>query len=232
MKKIFTIFSALFMGATFAQTNAPGISVSPLGTDGTSEITVTVTLADICMPAGKEIDITWPNIAFHSGAIIAGSGWQNVVEFNSPSRLIFNRVSDGVFSATFTPTDYYGAPAVEGFSFVFNGYPNTAGDWDAEGKAFDSEGACSDFFYYFADETSSIGKNEIVAVKAFPNPATDVLNFQIDATDYVITLTDLAGKTVATSTTSTVEMSGLSSGAYLYKVVTNNGTATGKVTKK
>lgn len=79
---------------------------------------------------------------------------------------------------------------------------------------------------------SSIEETNKVNVVAFPNPATDVVNFQIDAADYVITLTDLAGKTVATSTTSTIEMSGLSSGAYLYKVVTNNGTATGKVTKK
>ena len=79
---------------------------------------------------------------------------------------------------------------------------------------------------------SSIDEVNKVNVVAFPNPATDVVNFQIDVTDYVITLTDLAGKTVATSTTSTIEMSGLSSGAYLYKVVTNNGTATGKVTKK
>ena len=79
---------------------------------------------------------------------------------------------------------------------------------------------------------SSIDEVNKVIVVAFPNPATDVVNFQIDAADYVITLTDLAGKTVATSTTSTIEMSGLSSGAYLYKVVTNNGTATGKVTKK
>jgi hypothetical protein len=79
---------------------------------------------------------------------------------------------------------------------------------------------------------SSIDEVNKVNVVAFPNPASDVVNFQIDATDYVITLTDLAGKTVATSTTSTIEMSGLSSGAYLYKVVTNNGTAAGKVTKK
>jgi hypothetical protein len=78
---------------------------------------------------------------------------------------------------------------------------------------------------------SSIDEVNKVNVVAFPNPATDVVNFQVDAADYVITLTDLAGKTVATSTTSTIEMSGLSSGAYLYKVVTNNGTATGKVTK-
>jgi hypothetical protein len=79
---------------------------------------------------------------------------------------------------------------------------------------------------------SSIDEVNKVNVVAFPNPATDVVNFQVDVADYVITLTDLAGKTVATSTTSTIEMSGLSSGAYLYKVVTNNGTATGKVTKK
>jgi len=232
MKKIFTIVSALFMGATFAQTVAPGISVTPQGTDGTSEITVTVSITDICMPAGKEIDVTWPNIAFHSGAIVGGSAWQNVVEWNSPNRLVFNRVSDGVFRATFTPTTYYGVPAVEGFSFVFNGYPNTAGDWDAEGKAFDAEGNCADFFYYFADEPASIGKQEMVAVKAFPNPATEILNFEIDANDFTISLFDLSGKVVATSTSASLNIAELNAGAYIYKVATEKGIATGKVSKK
>jgi len=231
MKKIFTILGLALSTVAFSQTNAPGVTVSPLGTDGSSPITVTVNLNDVCIPAGRDMDLTWPSIAFHSGAIVGTDVWQNVIDWNAATSLVFNRVSDGIFTATFTPDTYYGVDA-QGFSFVFNGFPNTSGDWDAEAKAFDTEGNCADFLYYFNDEPASLSKNEMIKVVAFPNPATDVVNFQIDAADYVITLTDLAGKTVATSTTSTVEMSGLSSGAYLYKVVTNNGTATGKVTKK
>jgi len=231
MKKIFTILGLALSTAAFSQTVAPGISVSPTGTDGSQAITVTVNLADVCIPAGKDMDNTWPSIAFHSGGIVAGAAWTNVVEFNNANTVAFTRVSDGIFSATFTPDTYYGVD-VEGFSFVFNGYPNTTGEWDSEAKAFDTEGNCTDFLYYFSDEAVSINEKALVNVVAFPNPATDVVNFQVDAADYVITLTDLTGKTVATSTTSTIEMSGLSSGAYLYKVVTNNGTATGKVTKK
>ncbi len=231
MKKIFTMLSVALSTIAVAQTNAPGITVSPLGTDGSTPITVTLTLADVCIPAGRDMDATWSTIAFHSGGIIGDQAWQNVVEWNSPNRLVFNRVTDGVFTATFTPDTYYGAD-VDGFSFVFNGYPNTAGDWDAEAKAYDAEQNCADFLYYFADEPASIGKNEMVAVKAFPNPATEMVNFEIDANDFTISLFDLSGKVVATSTTASINISELNAGAYIYKVATEKGMATGKVTKK
>lgn len=72
----------------------------------------------------------------------------------------------------------------------------------------------------------------LVSVVAFPNPANDVVNFSVDAAEYTITLSDLSGKTVATTSTDKMDISGLSSGAYIYKVVTANGSATGKITKK
>ena len=76
MKKIFTLCSAVIFGATvFAQSNMPGITISPIPTDGTSDITITVDPAQICMPAGKELDAAWPAIGFHGGVILAaGSG--------------------------------------------------------------------------------------------------------------------------------------------------------------
>jgi hypothetical protein len=84
--------------------------------------------------------------------------------------------------------------------------------------------------YSFA--TAGVEELGQISAVAFPNPATDVVNFQIDATDFVITLTDLTGKVVATSTTSTIDMSSLTSGAYIYKVVSDKGFAKGKLTKK
>ena len=179
MKKLFTYLSLLLTPSIFAQTNAPGITVSPLGTNGSTPITVTMTLNDVCVPVGKELTPTWPTIAFHSGAIVGGSPWQNVVNWNAPNTLVFNRVSDGVWSATFTPNEYYGVTC-EGFSFVFNGFPNTVGDWDAEAKAFDESQNCSDFFWYFNDEPLSTNSVLLKNLNVYPNPAQDFLNVQFD----------------------------------------------------
>lgn len=79
---------------------------------------------------------------------------------------------------------------------------------------------------------ASINEVNSFSVAAYPNPATDVVNFQVDAQDYTIYLYDLSGKVVSTSNTSSINMSSLNSGAYIYKVVAANGFATGKLTKK
>lgn len=84
--------------------------------------------------------------------------------------------------------------------------------------------------YNFA--TAGIEELGQISAVAFPNPATDVVNFQVDANDFTITLFDLSGKVVATSNTASINMSALNSGAYIYKVVAANGFATGKLTKK
>jgi hypothetical protein len=180
MRKLITTLGIALSAYAFAQTNAPGITVSPLGTNGSTEITVTITLSEVCVPAGKDMDPSWNTISFHSGAIVGGQAWQNVVAWNDPNTLVFNKVSDGVWSASFTPNNYYGV-ATEGFSFVFNGFPNTPGDWDAEAKAFDAAQNCSDFFWYFNDEPASVFSPRKINLNVFPNPAKDFVNIQFEA---------------------------------------------------
>lgn len=239
MKKLFTSLSVALVAASFAQTNAPGITVSPLGTDGSMPITVTMTLAEVCVPADKPMDPTWNTIAFHSGAIVGGSGWQNTVNWNDAGSLVFTKVTDGVWSATFTPNDYYGV-SVEGFSFVFNGYPNTPGDWDGEAKAYDVDQNCSDFFWYFNDEPASINGNELTSVNVYPNPAKDVINFQVGLNGVnaaQVVVTDLAGRTVATSTIEAgaelnLNVANFASGTYMYSVVAGESVMTGKFNKQ
>ena len=71
-----------------------------------------------------------------------------------------------------------------------------------------------------------------ISAVAFPNPASDIVTFQVDATDFTITLTDLSGKVIATSTNNTVDMSNLTTGTYVYKIISSTGFATGKLMKK
>jgi len=237
MKRIYTILIALLVLPAMqmnAQTNAPGITVSPLGTDGSQEITVTITLADVCTPDDKEgLDPTWNTISFHSGAIVGGQPWQNVVDWNGANTLVFNNVSNGVWSASFTPNDYYGV-TTEGFSFVFNGYPNTAGDWDAEAKAFNENQECTDFFWYFNDEPSSIKKIQFMNFSVFPNPANDFVNVQfnsLSAGTFSIEVYNTLGQRVsleqlgfrtAGAINHQINLSGLTAGVYFVKI--NNGT--------
>jgi hypothetical protein len=232
MKKLFTYFSLLLTSSVFAQTNAPGITVTPLGTNGSTPITVTMTLSQVCVPAGKDMDPSWNTIAFHSGAIVGGNAWQNVVSWNAPNSLVFNKVSDGVWSATFTPNDYYGV-AVQGFSFVFNGFPNTPGDWDAEAKAFDENQNCSDFFWYFNDEPLSTNNAQLKNLSVYPNPAQDVLNIQFDLAksgniSYELlntmgqrVINEQLGQRNEGSNIHQINLSGLTKGIYLLKL--NNG---------
>lgn len=239
MKKLFTLVSMALTTFAMAQTNAPGITVSPLGTNGSMPITVTLTLEDVCTPEGRDMDPTWETIAFHSGGVVGGSGWQNTVEWNAANSLVFNKVSDGVWSATFTPNDYYGI-AVEGFSFVFNGYPNTDGDWDAEAKAFNLEGNCDDFFWYFNDEPLSINQESLVSVNVYPNPAQDAVSFQVGLNGVStanVVVTDLAGRVVSTSTINAgselnLNVSNYTTGTYLYTVIAGDSVMTGKFNKQ
>jgi len=68
---------------------------------------------------------------------------------------------------------------------------------------------------------------------AFPNPATDVLNFSSEFEIATINVISLDGKVVASSNGNSVNVSELTSGIYIYEAMTVDGqTATNKFVKK
>ena len=80
--------------------------------------------------------------------------------------------------------------------------------------------------------TASLENINKLSVAVFPNPASDELNIVLDETNFEISISDLSGKEVAMSTSNNVNIQGLNSGVYVYKVMTANGTASGKFIKK
>ena len=84
----------------------------------------------------------------------------------------------------------------------------------------------------FSFVTASLTENQLVKVSVSPNPANEVVNFNIDAENFTITLVDMAGKVVATSTSNDMNISSLNNGLYTYLVNTANGVATGKLIKQ
>lgn len=244
--------SALTIGLGFAQVelNAPGVTILPDGSGPEDQITMTIDISKICMPAGKELD-GLSEIGFHSGYINAAdtTGWNSAVEFDSPDAITFTETAagSGIYEATFTPATYYGVAVADmlGFSFVVNAGPN-GGGWDKEGKAFDDAGDCADFFVFLPfDNSTSV--NEVKAFsefKIYPNPASTMATVSYTATEagnQTIELFNTVGQRVSFESINNVSagafqynlnLSNLSSGLYFVTVSNANSKTTSKLTIK
>lgn len=75
------------------------------------------------------------------------------------------------------------------------------------------------------DPSAGIEEN-VISTSVYPNPATDVLNIVSSEEIANVTIVSLDGKIVATTTNSTVDVSQLISGMYVYEVKTTSGTIT------
>lgn len=84
----------------------------------------------------------------------------------------------------------------------------------------------------FSFQTASLTENQLVKVSVSPNPANEVVKFNVDADNFTITLVDMAGKVVAKSTSNDMNISSLNNGLYTYLVNTANGVAIGKLIKQ
>jgi hypothetical protein len=85
----------------------------------------------------------------------------------------------------------------------------------------------------FTMTTSGAGIDDLTnAVNVYPNPATDVLNFQVNEEVNSIELFGMDGKLAMTSTQNAMNISALPNGIYFYTVNTVSGKIlTGKVSK-
>jgi hypothetical protein len=89
-------------------------------------------------------------------------------------------------------------------------------------------------------DDATLNTNEINTVSNFtvsPNPANEVINIKLNNADNaVISITDLTGKTISTTTTNGVSTSvstaGLNSGVYFVNVTIGNTISTQKVVIK
>lgn len=75
-----------------------------------------------------------------------------------------------------------------------------------------------------AEGQTAISDVNSVSIALYPNPVTDKLTVDVDGLREVNVI-DLTGRTVATSTTNVVDVTSLSAGSYIVRVVTNSGIA-------
>ncbi len=122
------------------------ITITPENATAWDEITLTLD-AKLSCPDSSLFGAD--SVMMHSGVTIDGAAWQNEVAFDAlgangqQPKLIDN--GDSTWSITYIPADFYGIEAkteVSQICCVFN-----AGSWAAgEGKDFDDEGNCTDFY--------------------------------------------------------------------------------------
>ena len=77
-------------------------------------------------------------------------------------------------------------------------------------------------------EVIEISKNE---VNVYPNPANDILNVSVTGEVSRVVISTLDGKVMKTSTESSVDVSDLTSGMYIYQVTVNGQVSTGNFVK-
>jgi hypothetical protein len=73
-----------------------------------------------------------------------------------------------------------------------------------------------------------LSKNE---VNVYPNPANDILNISASGEVSRVVISTLDGKVMKTSTESSVDVSDLTSGMYIYQVTVNGEVSTGNFVK-
>ena len=90
-----------------------------------------------------------------------------------------------------------------------------------------------EFIYYYSDHTANIAQDEKKSISVFPNPASDWLSFKINdnANALRFSLFDISGRKImdVQPTTSTISLENINSGMYLYRIETEEGFFSGKI---
>ena len=124
------------------------------------------------------------------------------------------------------------------FGLAQNTYEGSVLGFSGDGSAFQLTSPGSVMVRLTDDPILNVNEiNEVSNFTVSPNPANDVINVKLNkADDAVITISDLAGKVVSTTTangiSTSVSTASLNSGVYLVNVTIGNSTSTQKVVIK
>lgn len=187
----------------------PSNIMSPLGTAVVTLASVDTTVAGYGVANGTVVYNVAANFS-SAVAIPAGNKfWAGVVlPTTAGDTISLLTTTDGDFAAASTHT---GEIQSTGTFFSFNDGTNATWGLDV---------ALS--IYPVVNLVAGINENVIEAA-VYPNPATDVLNIKAKEGIAAVRVLTMDGKVVATSATTSVSVSGLTAGIYMYEAVTVSG---------
>jgi hypothetical protein len=233
MKKLFTLVAAFaFSTAMFAQiTITYQIDVTPFINDGNTIVNEGIRIGGNFTDNGSTTPNWNPDDAASAMTNLGGNIWSIDITFPSAS-----------------------AGQTQLFKFVNGTWGSNEGAATLEACGVDDgnggfnrtmiipaadETICVQWDLCDACDGASIEKNEIASVNVYPNPANEVISFQValngvNTADVIIS--DLSGRTMSAGVINagsefTVNVSDFAAGTYLYTVVTGGSVMTGKFMK-
>ncbi|WP_055443796.1 T9SS type A sorting domain-containing protein [Lacinutrix himadriensis] len=218
------------------------------GDTDVSDIGFTIVLptgvADATSPIGLLSARPWTvqefDAAFLTG-IGLGDGSKDVFQFNLPpgQSVLAHNVGDQIdlvrFSVTNSPTSgnmsllLNSDPIAMGAGGVLDSFYNTnLGSGTLDYFLMPQAGLDSFIFTTLSTENSILDTNSI---QIYPNPADTILNISISDNTSIssITLYNLLGKKVLTTTAKTIDVSSFQTGMYLLKIETEKGQVTKRI---
>lgn len=125
----------------------------------------------------------------------------------------------GLTEFTFNTSNYPDGTMV-GVSFVVVGEDLTG--YSQQGN---DDNPQNDFSYFIIGSTSDVADYTIEDFKVYPNPATSVVNFEVDGVEGNVNIFSITGETVissAISNSASIDVSELNNGIYIYTITDAN----------
>ncbi len=123
------------------------------------------------------------------------------------------------------------------FGMAQNTYEQTVLGYAADGSLFSLSSPSAIMVRFTDDPTLGVEETEVSTFSVYPNPANDAINVSLaTASEATVTVLDLSGKTVKSTTmnglNTTLSTSGMTTGVYFVNVTIGNSTTTQKIVVK
>lgn len=235
MKKIYMLVASAFVAATsFGQRNidleltmATPVAGSTVPQSATQPLDFTINNIADALVVGDTVWLMVVNVTTEVNYTLTGvANSANIFIVSAQTEPIFNAAA-GVNSTTMNQGNAMTFnTAASGFSVgdqvaVLVDFSSASGNVGTETAA-----NFANNFKTFTLSAPVVGVDAVeeeLAFVAFPNPATSILTIMAKEEVASISVTNLEGKVVATSTTNKVNVAELSNGVYIYEVTTVSG---------
>ncbi|MBL4861676.1 MAG: T9SS type A sorting domain-containing protein [Crocinitomicaceae bacterium] len=222
---------------TSADDDASNNTLTQLISPATESLDATVTVQIVTDQYASET--TWELRDGANTLLASGGPWTNLSAGGTTPQTPVDVAVGANDCFVFTIFDSYGDGMDAGYGAGSFTVTDQSGTTLVSGGAFADDATGS--FKTGNVQSAGIGELSIQDVKVFPNPATDVINvtFNAENSDYLVSLTDLQGRVMASSNvnasgvqTVSFPVADLAVGSYIVTISTGTGMHTEKVVIK
>lgn len=238
MKRLITSLAAILLSAaTYAQvTITYQVDITPFLNDGNTLATAGIRIGGDFTDLGAAVPNWNPDAAESAMTNVGGNVWSISIEYpaSSVGQTQMFKFVNGTWGSN---------EGVESTAISDDGCGETDPDGNVN-RTFvipsEDETVCFEWDLCVSCATGSIANNAIESLNAYPNPANEMINFQVGlngVNSASLVITDLSGRVVETATIQAgaelnLNVANYACGTYLYTVVAGESVLTGKFNKQ